>query len=446
MSIYQSTEKMALMLGEHLAGRSKGLSRQDLMDELNLQVGDSTLIRWLNRAKELGLVSNTGVLKDTKWVASDELRAKKARELIRLPLGKRPLVTYNELWVEDYIPQKTFYLKESDLARMRSRTASGSSPISAMDAHDLSVFLCGLPYASSRMEGNSYSYLATVDLIERNLEMKNASKDETQMIMNHHLAVRYLIENINYPPRDSNVNVRACDIRTLHALLADNLIRNPYDAGKIRSTPVTIKDSAYKPLDVSESIESAFNHLLSIASKITCPFEQSFFLVVHLSYLQPFIDCNKRTARVACNIPLLRNGVAPMSWMDVDPESFTEGLMAVYEQNEVSLLAEMFADGYMRSIERFNILSHSVAPNEVVLKYGAEVRKMVRNIVMENDESVPDVVAECDIPAFLARVEFELEGSRALDRAILHRNGLKDGDILAWVGANESTLRHRMTG
>jgi Fic family protein len=36
------------------------------------------------------------------------------------------------------------------------------------------------------------------------------------------------------------------------------------------------------------------------------PFEQSFFALVQLSYMQAFEDVNKRTVRLIANIPLIK--------------------------------------------------------------------------------------------------------------------------------------------
>jgi Fic family protein len=53
-----------------------------------------------------------------------------------------------------------------------------------------------------------------------------------------------------------------------------------------------------------ESIRKKGGHqILSTATAITDPFEQSFFVMVQLPYLQPFDDVNKRVSRLAANIP-----------------------------------------------------------------------------------------------------------------------------------------------
>lgn len=426
------------MIAEHLADRSRGAMRGDIAESLGLgDVDDKTVYRWLTRAKEMGLVTMSGNTKSATWKASDHLRREVARAKINAPLSKRPIVAYDELWLREYIPNETYYLSKADRDKMASRCPIGSAPITDMDKHDLSLFLCGLPYASSRMEGNSYDFLATVDLIERNLELKSAGKSETQMVLNHHQAIRFLVENINYPKQESDVSISGRDIRTLHALLSDNLLKDANMAGKIRSSGVKILDSAYKPLELRDSLESCLSHLVDTASQIKDPFEQAFFLIVHLPYLQPFVDCNKRTARVACNIPLLSYGVAPMSWMDVDATAFADGLVAVYELNEVGILAEVFVDGYLRSIERFNIMKHERAPDEIRLNYAAELRQAVQSQIYENEDFVPSSVQPHHVDAFLDHVAREILRVSDLDQAALTRNRLRPGDVISWRRQND---------
>jgi Fic family protein len=427
-------ERMVNAIADHLADRSRGLSRSALIESMGMSdVDETTFYRWLNRAKEEGLVRMEGQGNQAVWVASENLRRAKAREMISRPLGKRSVVTYDQLWLQDYVPNKTTYLSSAELARLHDRCPLGSAPISEMDQHDLSLFLCGLPYGSSRMEGNSYDFLATVDLIERNMILKSASKAETQMILNHHQAVRYLIENIRFPGEYDDIRVSINSLKTIHSLLADNLLKNPSEAGVIRGSSVVIKYSSYKPLDGRESINGCLASIIEKAVQIEDPFEQAFFLTVHLPYLQPFVDCNKRTARVTCNIPLLRAGVVPMSWMDVDPKAFSDGLVSIYELNEPGLLAEVFVDGYLRSVERFNIMSHAREPDEVVLKYAPEIREAVRSRVLDGQEIVPNSVSAEDEGAFISRVEMELDQLRNYDEARMHRNKIKRGDIASWL-------------
>lgn len=421
------------MIANHLAGFSQGLTRSDIIRSLGVDVNESTVWRWLTQAKEFGLVEMTGEKSNARWFASEALRRDHAKIQVSRPLSKRPMTGYNELWLKEYIPNKSFYLSAKDRSQLNHRAPAGSAPIAKFDKHDLSMFLCGLPFGSSAMEGNGYSLIDTIRLIEEGIAKTNGSVTETKMILNHHEAVRYLIENIEYPPEKSSIRLQAKEIRALHSLLSDDLLSNHLMSGRIRESQIVIYDCAYSPLDIREAIESCLNYILDTAAKINDPHEQSFFLVVHLSYLQPFIDCNKRTARVACNIPLIRAGVPPMSWMGVDATTMNTGLVGVYELNETSLLSEVFVDGYMRSIEYFNIMKHSRSPDEVSVKYHREIRQFVRDQVLHGSDDVPDTISPDDRQLFLAKTGKELQALQIGDEGALIRNKLREGDVSLWL-------------
>src|SRR5690606_34115962 len=114
--------------------------------------------------------------------------------------------------------------------------------------------------------------------------------------------------------------------------------------------------SSYRPLEDPIQIEEEFEVLIAKAAQIEDPFEQSFFLLVHIPYLQSFEDVNKRTSRIASNIPLLKAGLAPMSFLTMDDRDYIDGLIGIYELNNVSLLRDAYLDAYMASAQNYKAL------------------------------------------------------------------------------------------
>lgn len=438
------TLQNAEALAHHLASFSRGLKRNEIISTMNLgeNVQSTTVWRWLKTAEELGLVRCEMNRSHTTWTATESLRQRYAINHINQPIAKRPIVTYNENWLKDYVPNKTRYLSESNLSRIHRRSPVGSAPISNFDKHDLSMFLCGLSYGSSRLEGNSYEFLDTVSLIEDGQAKMGASPAETKMILNHHEAIRYLLENINYPVKKDDIGVTTREIRSVHSLLSDGFLSREHK-GNIRNNHVDIHESSYIPLDIRESLESCLQYIADVASQIKDPYEQSFFLVVHMTYLQPFIDCNKRTARVCCNIPLLRAAVAPMSWIGVDIKAFREALLCVYEINEPSVLGDIFTEGYIRSVEKFNIMKQTMTPAEVTIKYRREILAAVRSVVLDGEENIPKDVMKEDRELFILAVESELDDLRADDHGALIRNQLKAGDVKLWMASEAPAQTER---
>jgi len=78
----------------------------------------------------------------------------------------------------------------------------------------------------------------------------------------------------------------------LHSSLAENLLPNAADEGRMRQHAVDIGMSVYHPLSVPQQINETLGVLLDKARSILDPFEQSFFMMVHVPYQHPLADVN----------------------------------------------------------------------------------------------------------------------------------------------------------
>jgi len=173
--------------------------------------------------------------------------------------------------------------------------------------------------------------------------------------------------------------------------------------GSFRCNPVGITHSSFRPLGDQFAIEEEFDILIEKAAAINDPFEQSFFLLVHIPYLQAFDDINKRTSRIASNIPLLKADLAPMSYLTMDDNAYIDGLIGIYELNNVSLLRDVYIDAYMTSAENYRTLRAEVeTPEKAALVYRDFVREAVRRSVLDwkafRPERIMAMAAEADIP------------------------------------------------
>lgn len=143
------------------------------------------------------------------------------------------------------------------------------------------------------------------------------------------------------------------------------------------------------------TIAEEFDIVAAKAGQITDPFEQSFFLLVHIPYLQAFADVNKRTSRVASNIPLLKSDLAPMSFTTMNDGDYIDGLIGVYELNNIALLRDVYVESYLASAEKYRILRAEVEqPEKAALAYRDFVRATVRQCVLEFKAFRPDEVLE----------------------------------------------------
>lgn len=173
-------------------------------------------------------------------------------------------------------------------------------------------------------------------------------------------------------------------IQNLHALLADNLLADPQAVGRLRHIPVSMDGTVYHPLAVPQWIEECFDQILETATAIQDPFEQAFFVTVHIPYLQAFEDVNKRVSRLAANIPLIRQNLSPLSFVAVPVRAYINGLLGVYELKRVELLRDMFVWAYERSCARYAAVRRSLGePDMFRLRHRALIGETVSAIVLQ---------------------------------------------------------------
>ena len=234
-------------------------------------------------------------------------RAHQTLALVTRPLHERTPVAYNAALLEDYEPNVTTYLTQKNRARLaaQGRVYADAQAACAFARTLGNRLLIDLSWNSSRLEGNTYSLLETEQLFEGMVPGDSKHILDTQMILNHKVAIEFLLALDNA----AEIGFNRYTLLNLHAMLSDNLLADPASCGALRQMPVFIGQSNFKPADMPQQIQAWFDLFLSKAQAIDNPFEQALFTLVHLPYLQPFEDVNKRTARLAANIGLFTNNL-----------------------------------------------------------------------------------------------------------------------------------------
>ena len=299
-------------------------------------------------------------------------------EYVRQPLERRRSAGYKRAFLDSYRPNEIHYLSAEERAELRNtgETATGEELAGTHARQILNRLLIDLSWNSSRLEGNTYSLLDTELLIAHAEEAEGKDLRETQMILNHKEAIEFLVG----APQEIGFDRRT--IRSLHALLAENLLGDPEATGRLRRMGVDIGRSVFHPLESPQLIEECFDQLLATASAINDPFEQAFFFMVQLPYLQPFDDVNKRVSRLGANIPLIKANLSPLSFEDLSRDLYTTALLGVYELNRIELLREVFIWAYGRSAARYAAVRQSLGePDPFRMKYRAELRTAVSSVV-----------------------------------------------------------------
>lgn len=129
------------------------------------------------------------------------------------------------------------------------------------------------------------------------------------------------------------------------------------------------------------------DQILQKAAQIEDPFEQSFFAMVHLPYLQPFIDVNKRTSRLAANLPLIRANLCPLTFMGVTGQAYSRAILGVYEMTRIELLRDLYVWAYQRSTQEYlSIKRDLVEPDPLRLAYRNLIRQTIHEVVTQPDK------------------------------------------------------------
>lgn len=425
-----------LSLGE-LLGRHPNFSRRTVQRLISRLIAEGQLISTgQGRARRyyLAVSSNNEDLFPAIIPLSADSRDILA--YIDRPLTARKPVGYQVEFLNSYLPNQTFYLSLPLRHQLRKMGDIGSTLLAAGTYERTLVdrLLIDLSWASSHLEGNTYSLLDTKALIEQGKIAKGKDAIETQMILNHKTAIELLINN------KETIGFNRYTFLNLHSALSENLLANPANEGRLRQHPVEITKSVFRPLAIPAQIEEVFNLILSKANQIHDPFEQAFFVMVHIPYLQPFIDINKRTSRLAANIPLLRHQLCPLTFLGVTEQAYTRAILGVYELTRVELLRDLFVWAYERSTQEYLAIKQDLGePDPLRLRYREIIKQIIHSIVMQPDNDPLAIIQSCliaDKNIITADQEnlraLVIEELRRLHEGVLERYHLRLSEFQYW--------------
>lgn len=413
-----------------------GARRSEIRRNVAPEASQSTIWRFLKRLVDDGRLEVSGRARASGYSLAG---ADVVRMHLQIPYNHRRIASYRKEFIDSYVPDKSFYLNEDDRQRLHAAGRTDTSPLLAVTYAQriLERLLVDLSWASSRMEGNTYDILETERLIRFGEEAIGKDRKEAVMILNHKEAIDYVVKNLD------EIAICRGDVFNIHALLADGLLADPAMAGCLRRLPVAITHSSYRPIDDRFEIDEEFEILIEKAAAIADPFEQSFFLLVHIPYLQAFADVNKRASRVASNIPLLKAGLAPMSFVVLDDHAYIDGLIGVYELNNVSLLRDVYIDAYLHSAESYRVLHAELeSPEKAALVYRKFVREAVRRCVLEwkcfRQGEIEKFTVEAEIP--------EADQGPVVDYVARECRSLHEGNAIRYQLKPEDLVEFRCGG
>lgn len=235
--------------------------------------------------------------------------------------------------------QGIFSQKEIDIFSKKSedfkKRVSSLSPI--IIQKEFERITVELAWKSSKIEGNTYTLIDTEMLIRENKEAIGHPRGEAIMILNHKKALDYIFNN-----KTKFKNISNQSIKDIHELLIGDLnVRSG-----LRSKPVAITGTNYRPLDDNQQIQDAIEKMCEEINAAKDPWTKSLISLLMIAYIQPFEDGNKRTSRLVADACLITEDFCPLSFRNVDVAEYKRAILLFYELGNASLVKKMFIDQY----------------------------------------------------------------------------------------------------
>jgi Fic family protein len=326
-------------------------SSREIHEGLENLVAFATIKRTISALLDKNFVSTTGKGKSTKYFISkgldvlfpidietyfqkeiDEREVKEGFDfnLIKETLNSIPIFTNDEMQklsnLQNYFTENILKLTKAEYNKEFERLA------------------IDLSWKSSQIEGNTYSLLETEKLLKEKETASGKTKDEAVMLLNHKEALDFILDNPDY------INpLSVSRIEDIHSLLIEGLgiDRN------IRNRRVGISGTNYKPLDNAFQIREAIEDMCVLINHRENIFEKGLLSLVLLSYIQPFSDGNKRTARIISNAILINYKYCPISFRTVDSIDYKKAMLVFYELNNISAFKRIFIDQFEFAVKTY---------------------------------------------------------------------------------------------
>lgn len=201
-----------------------------------------------------------------------------------------------------------------------------------------------LSWKSSQIEGNTYTLLETERLLRESKTAEGKTREEAVMLLNHKDALSFVLDNPDYLKE-----LTVSHIEDIHQLLTKEL---SIDKG-LRRHRVGITGTNYHPLDNEFQIREAMRDACELINSKSNIFEKALLTLILLSYIQPFSDGNKRTARITSNAILIANDYCPLSFRSVDSIDYKKAMLIFYEQNNLYAFKQIFMEQFEFAVKEY---------------------------------------------------------------------------------------------
>jgi Fic family protein len=325
-------------------------SSGEIYKEFSTSVSYATVKRYLSRLLIDKFLISEGKGKGTRYSISPSFEILYSIDIesyYQKEIDERLIKEYFN-WSIFEILDKIEILTESDLLKLSGLQKTFTENISQLSdfeyKKELERLAIDLSWKSSQIEGNTYSLLETERLLKEKETAAGKTKEEAVMLLNHKEAIDFIVENPDYL-----VPITISKIEDIHSILIKELAVDK----NLRKRRVGISGTNYRPLDNEFQIREALESACVLVNKKDTVFEKALLILLLISYIQPFMDGNKRTARIVSNAILLNFKYCPISFRTVDSVEYKKAMLLFYEQNNVSRFKEIFINQFEFAVRSY---------------------------------------------------------------------------------------------
>ncbi|MDX9783094.1 MAG: Fic family protein [Bacteroidales bacterium] len=326
-------------------------SSKNIFDEAGVSISYSTLKRVLKRLISENLLSDKGKGKGTKYFISPIYKVIQPIDIenyFKKEIDEREIKENFDTGLINEVLSNNCVFTESELSKLNELHELFLKNISQLSENEFKReferLAIDLSWKSSQIEGNTYSLLETEKLLLERETAAGKTKEEATMLLNHKDALDFILDNLDFfnPLLISK-------IEDIHSILVKELgvERN------IRKRRIGISGTNYRPLDNEFMIAEALQDTCTLINKKDNVFEKALMALVLISYIQPFMDGNKRTARIISNAILINNKYCPLSFRTVDSIDYKKAMLLFYEQNNISGFKKIFINQFEFAINTY---------------------------------------------------------------------------------------------
>lgn len=190
----------------------------------------------------------------------------------------------------------------------RKKALSLHRPLNKLQLQKLKEeFLVEYIYNSTSIEGNTLSLNETKLVLQEGITIGGKSLREHLDVTNQREAINYIEMFVK-----GKRAIKEADILTLHRITLKGI--SDYWAGRYKTSQNRILGSKHRttpPYRINSEMGNLIYHLNSNPMKFN-PIELAAFAHHEIVRIHPFIDGNGRTARLLCNLLLMKNGYPPI--------------------------------------------------------------------------------------------------------------------------------------